>query len=348
MAARRKSQQCSPTIHKEAIHNLHFVLSSGGGVANLDDMTDLQVRRVRFDFASAPVPFNWQPERPAFAMQCNVISFFAPGFEKLIVDATREAIPLMRSAEEVEEAEAYLRQEAQHSAAHASHVRALIRRWPGLEETRNQVVASYDRLTRTRPLAWRLAYAAIVEATFTPYFKVFLDHEDKLFRPGDDRVASLFLWHFVEEIEHRSSALIVYNAVHPSYSYRLRALPGVVNHMGEIISIVANGFEKHVPKECGGDYGRLMPKGFSYSAIRDSLAAARQVNKSRLSTYSGVPRHELVSMMVGLVRSQGPRHNPQYERLPAFAARWFANYDDDPTVAAHWYSHAAHSANTSE
>ena len=71
-------------------------------------MTDLQVRRVRFDFANADVPFNWQPERPAFGMQCNVISFFAPGFEKFIVEATREAIPLMRSTADVEEAEAYL------------------------------------------------------------------------------------------------------------------------------------------------------------------------------------------------------------------------------------------------
>jgi ThiF family len=30
----------------------------------------------RFDFVSGDVPFNCQPERPAFAMQCNVISFF--------------------------------------------------------------------------------------------------------------------------------------------------------------------------------------------------------------------------------------------------------------------------------
>jgi hypothetical protein len=37
-------------------------------------------------------------------MQCNVISFFAPGFEKFIVDATREAIPLMRNPEDAEEA----------------------------------------------------------------------------------------------------------------------------------------------------------------------------------------------------------------------------------------------------
>ncbi len=40
-----------------------------------------------------------------------------------------------------------------------------------------------------------------------------LDNEETLFRPGDDRVASLFLWHFVEEVEHRSSALMIYDAV---------------------------------------------------------------------------------------------------------------------------------------
>ena len=208
------------------------------------------------------------------------------------------------------------------------------------------MVASYDHLTATKPLAWRLAYAAVVEATFTPYFKVFLDHEDKLFRPGDERVASLFLWHFVEEIEHRSSALIVYNAVHPSYFYRLSALPEVVSHIGEIIAIVASGFEQHVPSDSGGDYGQLMPKGFSYSAIRHSLAAARQVNKSHRSTYSGVPRRELMSMMVGLVRSQGPGHNPRHDKMPVFASRWFAKYDENPDVAAHWYSLATHTGNT--
>ncbi|WP_460354489.1 metal-dependent hydrolase [Mycobacterium sp. ZZG] len=299
-------------------------------------MTDLRVRRVRFDFESTEVPFNWQPHRPAFGMQCNLISFFAPGFEKFIVDATREAIPLMRSPADVEEAEAYLRQEAQHSAAHASHLRALIKRWPGLQATRDAVVESYDRLTATKPLAWRLAYAAIVEATFTPYFKVFLDHEDKLFRPGDDRVASLFLWHFVEEIEHRSSALIVYNAVHDSYLYRLQAVPGVVRHLAEILAIPSQGFQAHVPAEDGGDLGRLMPKGLSYHAIRESLAAAREVNKT--PTYAGVPRRELAAMLLGLVRSQAPGHDPERETLPSFAARWLRRYDDEPAAVARWYS----------
>ena len=50
-----------------------------------------------------------------------------------------------------------------------------------------------------------------------------LDNEETLFRPGDDRVASLFLWHFVEEVEHRSSALVIYDAVVGKPWYRIRA-----------------------------------------------------------------------------------------------------------------------------
>ncbi len=301
-------------------------------------MTDLQVRRVRFDFAGDDIPFNWNPERPAFAMQCNVITFFAPGFEKFIVDATREALPLMRDPKVVEEANAYLRQEAQHSAAHMSHFRALVRRWPGLQATMDEVVASFERLTATKPLAWRLGYTAVIEATFTPYFKVFLDHEDKLFAPGDERVASLFVWHFVEEIEHRSSALMVYDAVHNSYPYRLKTLGGVVKHIDEVLKMISRGFAEQVPAADGGEFAALIPAGLSPAAMLAAKRAARRLSAPRQATYAGVPKRELLDMVVGLVRSQGPGHDPTTERLPAFAGRWFNRYNEKPSSAARWYS----------
>lgn len=301
-------------------------------------MTDLRVRRVRFDFAGEDVPFNWQPARPAFAMQCNLISFFAPGFEKFIVDATREALPLITDEEIAQEANAYLRQEAQHSAAHASHVRALCRRWPGLRQTMDAVTASFDRLTATKPLAWRLGYTAVVEATFTPYFSVFLNHEDKLFAPGDERVASLFLWHFVEEIEHRSSALRVYDAVHASYPYRLKTLPGVVRHIDEILKIIAPGFATHVPAADGGRFACLLPNGLSYKALRAAQRATRELSTRDQTTYAGVPAREMAAMLIGLVRSQSPRHDPATEHLPPFAGRWFERFAAEPKSAARWYS----------
>ncbi|WP_445170426.1 metal-dependent hydrolase [Mycolicibacterium sp. Dal123E01] len=301
-------------------------------------MSDLQVRRVRFDLAGDDIPFNWNPQRPAFAMQCNLITFFAPGFEKLIVDATREAIPLMRDQKQADEANDYLRQEAQHSAAHMSHVRALVRRWPGLQETMDEVIASYDRLTATKPLAWRLAYTAVIENTFTPYFKVFLDHEDKLFALGDERVASLFLWHFVEEIEHRSSALMVYDAVHGDFLYRVKTIGAVVKHLGEVLSIVSRGFQKHVPADDGGGYGQLLPDGLRVRSMLAASRTARRITRPGQGTYAGVPKRDMIAMLSGLVRSQGPSHDPAFENLPPFAARWFERYEQEPKSAARWYS----------
>ena len=301
-------------------------------------MSNLQVRRVRFDLAGDDVPFNWNPQRPAFAMQCNLITFFAPGFEKLIVEATREAIPLMRDQKQAKEAADYLRQEAQHSAAHMSHFRALVRRWPGLQETMDEVIDSYDRLTATKPLAWRLAYTAVIENTFTPYFKVFLDHEDTLFEPGDERVASLFLWHFVEEIEHRSSALMVYDAVHGDFLYRVRTIGAVIKHLGEVLSIVSRGFQKHVPEADGGQYGRLLPDTLTPRAMLAASHAARRLTRPGQATYAGVPKREMLAMLTGLVRSQGPSHDPAFENLPPFAARWLDRYEQEPRSAARWYS----------
>ena len=62
----------------------------------------------------------------------------------------------------------------------------------------------------------------------------------------------MFLWHFVEEIEHRSSALKVYDAVHDSYPYRVKTIIGVVRHIDQVLRIISRGFQQHVPESDGG------------------------------------------------------------------------------------------------
>jgi hypothetical protein len=59
----------------------------------------------------------------------------------------------------------------------------------------------------------------------------------------------LFLWHFVEEVEHRSSALLIYDAVVNDPWYRLRVAPSVFAHVGSAMITAAEGLNKHVPLE---------------------------------------------------------------------------------------------------
>jgi predicted metal-dependent hydrolase len=79
-------------------------------------MTHLHIRRIDFGFDDT-TPFQWLPSHPKFGLMANAISIMAIAFEKFIVINTRAAIPLIRDPEAAEEAEAFLRQEAQHATA---------------------------------------------------------------------------------------------------------------------------------------------------------------------------------------------------------------------------------------
>lgn len=301
-------------------------------------MTALQVRRPKFDF-TGEVPFIWNAENPAFSFNMNATSMIAIGFEQMIVAAVQEAKPLIKDPDVAQEATAFLRQEAQHSSSHRKHVSALIKRYPGLESTFNQVLASFDDLTATTSLQFRLAYVADVEATFTPSFKMFLDNADTLFRPGDDRVASLFLWHFVEEVEHRSSALIIYDEVVGKPWYRIRALPGVIKHMWKIMGIVAHGTNEHVPvEERRVDARSLMPTFTLQQKAQRVLALGTPgpfvTTDPPMKT---VPWREKLIAGRRVLLSQTPFHNPAHEPLPAFADEWFARWDRGEDVTR-WYT----------
>ena len=91
------------------------------------------------------MPFEWNPANPAFSFQMNATSMIAIGFEQMIVAAVQEAKPLITDPEVATEAMAFLRQEAQHSSTHRKHVTALIRHYPALQETFDDVMASFDR-----------------------------------------------------------------------------------------------------------------------------------------------------------------------------------------------------------
>ena len=302
-------------------------------------VTDLQVRKMRFAFADHPVPFCWNEQNPAFSAMANAVSFLAIAFEKMIVSTMAEAKPLLTDPIVAEEADAFVRQEGQHSMAHRAHARGLIKEYPALRETLDEVIASFDDLVANKPLKYRLAYTADLEATFTPVFKLMLDHDDMLFAPGDDRVASLFLWHFVEEVEHRSSALIIYDAVVDDPWYRMRVAPSVFKHVWAALKIACEGFNKHVPVEERQIDAVSM---FGMQARKKALLQKLPFTKAPYdgpfaNAFRHLPVREMLTALTGVVRSQIPGHNPAHEKLPVLADEWFRRYADGYDVTL-WYT----------
>jgi predicted metal-dependent hydrolase len=166
-----------------------------------------------------------------------------------------------------------------------------------------QVDASYTALIDNESLEFNLAYMADIEATFTPFFGMLLNNEKALFRGGADPVASLFVWHFMEEIEHRSSAIGIYNTVVASPWYRVRSLPKVIKHINRLLDLTITTLATHVPME---DRGNVSGKATNF----------------RSPAFTSIPRREMASMIYRLALTQAPFHRPEHQPIPAFAADW--------------------------
>jgi predicted metal-dependent hydrolase len=107
-------------------------------VAHVSDVT---FRKMRFDINES-VPFQWNAANPASGLMSNVISLFAVGFERYIVLAIKDALQVIDDADLRVEAEVFLAQESQHSAAHRKHVNALVAQYPALGATLDRVIGS--------------------------------------------------------------------------------------------------------------------------------------------------------------------------------------------------------------
>jgi predicted metal-dependent hydrolase len=268
-------------------------------------VSDLVVRQINFEVDQAK--FIWNPENPSFSVLMNQITFFVVGFEKYMCRAMRDAEAHITDPAVMEEAVAFRKQEAIHAQKHMRHARALIAQYPALQGVLDKVLASYDDVYNAHPLEYHLAYAGGLEAIFTPFFKMILDHRAVLFEEGDAQVASLFVWHFCEEIEHRSSAFDVYNHVVGSHWYRIRKTGAFQKHTRDLFDMIKGEFEslvKDVPDNAYSD------NPFARIPIRAQLRSA-----------------------VGVLASQFPWHDSVNQPLPDYYAEWLGHWQSGADVS---------------
>lgn len=275
----------------------------------------------------------------------NMISFIAVGFERYIVLAAREALDDITDVDLRAEATVFLAQEAQHSAAHRRHVNGLIAQYPGLRDLLDRVIASYEELYEAEPLKFHLAYIASLEATFPPLFTFMIENRERLYH-GDTRVASLFMWHYVEEIEHRSSADIVFTGVVGDRWYRLRMLPRSMSHVTSISRLIAEGFQRCVPAEDMGVAAEAATGAIWRTEALARTPGLRLIRVPRYPTmFAGIATRRLLALIGGLLRSQLPTSRPADVAPPDWFHTWMTSYDAGEDMA-HFYGADAISVNS--
>ena len=216
-----------------------------------------------------------------------------------------QVMPRITDPAVVEEADSYIRQEAQHARAHRLHANAMMAQYPGLQETFVATNAAYDELLDARvdgvpPGLHREpgsdVHAAVQDGLRQPPAAIRRRrradrHVDAVALRRGDRAPQLGAAHPPPR--------------HPDRWYRIRKARQVFDHVAGIYKLILSGFESHVPLEDRHVPTSVVgPAGLWLGTLRDRLPAVRHPGNASMLTH--VPGRDLRTMVLHLARSQTP------------------------------------------
>jgi predicted metal-dependent hydrolase len=266
----------------------------------------IEVRKVPFEFPPDFQP-HWHPTDPALSQLINGTSLLLPYMEPFIIDAIRQASEDISDPALEKEAKAWIGQESQHFMQHRRFKEVLIANGcPQLREREKEIEQEYE-LLRKRPLKFQIAYTAGFETMALAIGHTIIADRAHLLRGADPALASLFLWHVVEEIEHKNVAFDVYQHVYGAYWYRVYGMLAAMIHLTQMVR---------------GSYMVLLKSDGLWGKWKTHWAIKKLAFRLFASALPGIIRHAL------------PWHHPSHVADPAWMREWVALYDKGETGLA--------------
>ncbi|MFT4768602.1 MAG: putative metal-dependent hydrolase [Glaciecola sp.] len=190
----------------------------------------MTVRNMPFEFL--PRSQSWNTDKPEFAHIVNSASLAMPYLEPYLIKSMRKARPLIKDAALEAELDKYIKQEATHYRRHKEFNDTLSDKgYTTVAFLEQRLADDYAKLESKRSLKFNLAYAEGFESMALAIGEMLIEDREYLFGHSDSAVASLILWHFVEEIEHKNVAFDVFDHLYGSYFWRIVGLVYATSHI---------------------------------------------------------------------------------------------------------------------
>ncbi len=178
----------------------------------------------RLDFAFTPdMELVFVKNDPEMSFTFLGAWIMLPYLEPYLIRTMRDALPEIRDLQLKEELKRFCAQEGEHFKQHAKAndlIRALHPDYEALRPLEAELDAELKEFTRSKPLAFNLAYAEGFESMTSAMARAQL--EVGLYDRTDSPLADLAKWHVMEELEHRCVAFDVYDHVAGNWFYRVR------------------------------------------------------------------------------------------------------------------------------
>lgn len=263
---------------------------------------DIVVRKIPFDFNEDIDPV-WNPRMPEWSHMVNGASMAMPYLEPFLIRTMREALAGETDPALKRDGQKFIAQEAHHYQNHRRYNELLkAKGYPGLAKIEDEMAAEYAQM-QSKSLKWRLAYTAGFETMTMGVTEWLITNRCALFAGADPSVASLVLWHMVEETEHKTVAFDLYQSLYADYWAR-------------IWGIVCGS--RHVMK--------LSCKAYLHMIEVD---ARRGAARSRLRRWK-METSFLLNIGKRLLGSMLPGHSPEKVKDPDWVAQWVDAYSDLP------------------
>jgi len=218
------------------------------------------------------------------------ISMTLPYLEPFLVRTMRQALDHCTDPKVAQEVRQFIGQEAQHYRQHAvlnDIIRSISPELEGLREIENQLEADYQRFTNTKSLKFNLAYAEGFEAaTFAGGRLNFRNNVfDRLETIQNTDLLRLFIWHALEEVEHRTVTFNIYDHLYGDYFYRLVAGAYGQYHFFKYVFRFSKFIAQNAPQAL--EHGSaLMPSRNLLGDWREQLSLLGAISKVYLPGYN--------------------------------------------------------------
>jgi predicted metal-dependent hydrolase len=207
---------------------------------------EIPVRRPSFDFARVKER-HWFGGDPFKTHLLQALSGSFPEGERFFMDAVRFHLDKVKTPALRHEISRFLAQEGMHGKAHAAF-NEWVKSLGNDIETIERDVQSDLAQTRldARPIEWLAATCALEH--FTAILAERLLDDDDLRAQLPPEVRALWVWHAVEETEHKAVAFDTY--VEVGGTYRMRAISMVIVTLGFLYQLTRHQLHliKHDPE----------------------------------------------------------------------------------------------------
>ncbi|HEX4869724.1 MAG TPA: metal-dependent hydrolase [Moraxellaceae bacterium] len=184
----------------------------------------IRPQRMGFEFTPEAVPRYWFNGDPVLTHFLNALSLSFPDGEQFFVDSVRHFRDTVSDPERQKDISGFIGQEAMHSLEHKSFNAMLAAQGYGAIADKATSIARYlcnEGRKRFSPRA-QLAITAGLEHITAILANAILKNPE-LLDEMDPSVRMLWVWHAIEETEHKAVAFDLYKDIDPGYRMRARA-----------------------------------------------------------------------------------------------------------------------------